>query len=752
MGNSRNNKIVLVILAVVMIICIAMYCVVSSHAIGRRLQENVSDRLVAMVEPNRVSFELQIEEQIQKVKTMAQYFGDEGNLGSESQVLLMRAAVEQNHLMRCALTLQDGSYITHDGKTGSIADMNFFLEAMQGKFNISEPRASVVDETKSVMMFTAPIWRGDQIVGALTYAYLCDSIDRIFNLEFLNGSGDLAIVNRDGEALIVQPGALERGINAITFLAEQCVHRTHAPEDCLPSAFSLGNDGSFTIEKENVSDDVVVYFEESSVNDWSLLAFAPEKIVNETVTYVSHAERNVATLVLCGVIVYILVFIGVRFIENRDRDKLTNAPRLQYFMRLARNMIKNHKDQRYIIVQLDIRDFKLINRVYNFVEGDRVIRNVSESLKKTLDGLDATYARISTDAFVIILPFEEREDLDKTRAQFIQQFYELMGPSFTTKVYFPTGQYITTYEDAVHTNMVEIMEKVNFAHSRAKRSAGDVVVDYEENIERESLLQKVIEDNMEMALQNGDYQLFMQAKFSVDKEEICGAEALVRWNVASKSLMFPKEFIPTLERNGFIVRLDMYMFEATARFLRFQMDEGIQPVPISVNFSRHHLNNVGFVRSLCAIADQYEVPHHLLEVELTESVASKNISAMIHLTDALHQAGFLLSLDDFGSGYSSLALLKDLHVDVVKIDQTLFAPAIDAARMVAVLQSICSLSHELHAKTVAEGIERRDQLDLLKELHCDAVQGFYFSKPVPAQEYHSVFFKQEAALQAECSE
>lgn len=747
MTSSKNSKIALTILAVIMITGIAIYCVMSNHAVDLRLQSNVSERLVATLAPNRISFELQMEEQIKKVNTMAQYFGSDGNLGSDSQILLMRAAVEQNNLLRCALTFQDGNFITHDGKTGNASDMAFFIEAMKGNFNISEPRPAVVDETKSVILFTAPIYQNDTIVGALTYSYLCDSIDRIFNLEFLNGQGHMMIVNQAGEVLIAQNGApLTRGTNAIEALTQQCTHRTHAPEACLQPVYQNNKIGSFTMEAAYQAEDCVVYFEELNVNNWSILAVAPQKAVNETVTYVSRAERNVVMLILCGIIAYMTVFICVRLIVSRNRDKLTNAPRLEYFIRIARKKIKKHKELRYIIVKLDIRDFKLINRVYDFAEGDRVIRNTSAALKKTLTGIDATYARVSIDSFVIILPYDGRSNLDEARMQFIQNFYDFMGPSFTTKVYFPTGQYITTPEDAQHPNMVEIMEKVNFAHSRAKRGDGDVVVDYEENIEKEALLQKVIEDHMESALQNREYQLYIQAKFSVQEERICGAEALVRWSIAEKTFLYPTEFIPALERNGFIVKLDMYMFESTVRFLREQMDEGIEPVPISVNFSRHHLNNVGFVKSLCAIADQYAVPHHLLEVELTESVASKNIAAMVQLIEELHEEGFLLSLDDFGSGYSSLALLKDLHVDVIKIDRTFFLPAVDAMRQVAVLKSICELSHELHAKTVAEGIEEREQLEMLKEMNCDAVQGFYYSKPVPAQDYHNRFFKQIEAI------
>lgn len=740
MSNRAANIFLLVFAAVLFIIVVGSSMLLNNQ-VSMRLAENVSERLMTAVEPNVISFELQIKEQIKKVNTMAAYFSENGELGDERQINLMRIAVRENKLLRCAISDENGDFITHDNKTGNAKGMSFYENAMKGKFDISDPQPAVVDETQTVILFTSPIEKEGKIAGTLTYSYLCEDIDKIFNLDFLGGKGHMMVIDEEGGVLVgTNMSGFNRGENALVSLESSCMHKGHAVEECIPAQKQNLDESTFAIETENESKAMLVYCDKLEFNDWYMLALVPVADVNETIFVITDIQRNLAIIVFACVLLYLLTVLLVRVIVIRNLDPLTKAPRLEYFKRMAKRVIKKNKEKRFIFVKLDIKDFKLINRIYDFKEGDRVIRNMSAALKETLKGMEATYARIEADVFVIMLPFVNREKLDERRQYFISSFRQFMGKDFTTYTSFPTGQYITTEADAEHTDVSEILEKANFAHSLAKRKHNDIIVDYEHNIEKEALIQKEIEDKMGDALKNNSYKLYLQPKMCTASEELCGAEALVRWIVGGVPIMHPAEFVPALERNGFIVKLDMYMFEHAVSFIRNQMDKNQRPVPISVNFSRHHLNNEDFVDELVRIADMHDVPTEMLEIELTESTVFENVDKILDIIEQLHSKGFRVAMDDFGSGYSSLGLLKDIKVDVLKIDKGFFTHESDQERNHVVLSHVFAMARELNTETVAEGVEYKEQVDLLRELGCDIIQGYYYGYPMPSDTFQKKYF------------
>lgn len=244
-----------------------------------------------------------------------------------------------------------------------------------------------------------------------------------------------------------------------------------------------------------------------------------------------------------------------------------------------------------------------------------------------------------------------------------------------------------------------------------------------------------MEDQMDRALEAGEFELYLQAKYSLPEESVGGAEALVRWKNSKGELLPPGAFIPLFERNGFITKLDFYMLEHVCKTMRTWADQGLKPVPVSVNFSRRHIGCPDFSGKVCSIVDHYRIPRSMIEIELTETamIGSEDILAdfLIHL----HKTGLKLSIDDFGTGYSSLGLLKNLPVDVVKLDRCFFVKSGDEERGLAVIESIIKMTKVLGIRTVAEGVEEEETVALLKRFQCDMIQGFYYAKPIPAAEF-----------------
>ena len=258
---------------------------------------------------------------------------------------------------------------------------------------------------------------------------------------------------------------------------------------------------------------------------------------------------------------------------------------------------------------------------------------------------------------------------------------------------------------------------------------------FDDAMRAEQLWEHHVEENMEGALEKEEFQVYFQPKYDPITEELAGAEALVRWINEEDGFVSPGKFIPIFENNGFITTLDDYMISATARLQKKWLEEGKKVVPVSVNVSRAHFTSPDLAEHICKLVDQYQLPHKLLEIELTESAFFDDKTALLQTVNALQTYGFLVSMDDFGSGYSSLNSLKELPLDVLKLDAEFFRGKYERERGEIVVSEAIQLAKSLNMKIVAEGIEKKEQVDFLAKLGCDMIQGFYFAKPMPAEEY-----------------
>lgn len=493
-------------------------------------------------------------------------------------------------------------------------------------------------------------------------------------------------------------------------------------------------------EIQYTEDKSVMYMKRSlAYDDWTLITSTTLENSNSW----KYLEEAISILFPFLIIILIgfAILLFINYIFSTRYDKFSNTYTPKTFKRKAEKIIKHHSDQRFIIVKLDIKDFKLINRQYDFKTGDLVLRNTAAALEHALHKMNHLITRAGTDDFIILFPYNNHLDLDTLRTTFISRFKQNMGNSFETSIIFPTGQYITTYEDACNINIDEILEKVNFAHRHAKKHDQLHIITYNEKTEQQALFEKSIRDRMENALLNDEFLLYLQPKYDTQQKQICGAEALVRWIDVEGNMIYPDKFLPIFEKDGFITKLDFYMFKKTAELIKKMMDEGKQPYTISVNFSRLHLLQSNFVDELCRIADYYDVPHHYLEIEITENAVFENIDIIKQLLIDLHQADFTLSMDDFGSGYSSLALLKDIEVDVLKIDKEFFNENSNTERSRILIENIFHLANQLQIHTVAEGIETLEQVLMLERFHCDVIQGYYYAKPMPVDQYYKTYFQ-----------
>ena len=281
------------------------------------------------------------------------------------------------------------------------------------------------------------------------------------------------------------------------------------------------------------------------------------------------------------------------------------------------------------------------------------------------------------------------------------------------------------------------------ALAHAKQVAGSSVCMYDDSMHKEEQLRQYIETNMHRALAESEYQVYLQPKMNLRTGRIDSAEALVRWQTKERGLLFPDQFIPLFEQNGFCKRLDLYMMEKSCQLLRSWMDAGISPITISVNQTKALFVSDDYVEKLLEITSRYRVSPRYIVPEILEGLAFENSAELNHTIADLNHAGFRVSMDDFGSGYSSLNTLGKLHIDQIKLDRMFLMDLRKEQRSAQyeVMFSIFAMAKKLGIETVTEGVETKEDEELILSMGCDYGQGYCYSKPIPANDFRNTFLK-----------
>ena len=415
------------------------------------------------------------------------------------------------------------------------------------------------------------------------------------------------------------------------------------------------------------------------------------------------------------------------------RDALTGVYRIDYFKEEAQRLL-NTVPEKFAIVYTDFSDFKYVNDVFGYHYGDELLSRYGQIILRGLREHEIC-GRVSADNFVLLLRYEDRKEIADRQLAADREVLTFMNSAHHGQL-LPTCCGICCVEDVIEPlNIDGFLDRANFARKTVKTGENTNYTYYDESIRRHLWAEKDIESRMSAALENREFTVYYQPKVDLRTGRIGCAEALVRWRSQGGTIIPPDRFIPVFERKFMIDRLDQYVFEDVCRWLKSRLDAGKQVLPVSVNVSRLQFNDLNFVENYVAIRNRYDIPAELIEVEFTESIAFDNASLLLRTVNQLKAAGFTCSIDDFGKGYSSLSLLKELPVDVLKIDSFFFADGTDRNRDMALVESIVELVKKFNMRTVAEGIESMEQVEYLKKIGCDYVQGYVFYRPMPEDEY-----------------
>ena len=408
-------------------------------------------------------------------------------------------------------------------------------------------------------------------------------------------------------------------------------------------------------------------------------------------------------------------------------DRLTGIATRDTFFHSARRMIDENPDDKFVLGTLDIDRFKIINDVYGTTVGDSILIQLAASLAREVLG-KGVCGRLGADVFAFCV---KEEDFDLEALLQSQRFLsDNLGLAYNLVVH--NGIYPVTEPK---TEIATMCDRANMARSTVKGDYNKRYAYYDEPMREAILAEQEILNDMQKALETGAFVLYLQPIYSLNFEKPISAEALVRWDHPEKGIIEPGKFISLFEHNRFITNLDHYMWEMTCRYLADRRDRGLAAMPISVNVSRVNLFQPDLVSDLMEFLAKYNLPPSMLRLEITESAYMDDPSQLVTASEKLRKAGFKILVDDFGSGYSSLHMLKDIPLDVLKLDMRFLSDMEPSSRAATVLLGVIRIAQSLGMVTVAEGVETKFQLEFLRSAGCDNIQGFFYAKPMPIDEF-----------------
>lgn len=645
-------------------------------------------------------------------------------------MVMFEDEIDANKFLTLGIITPDGRYYSVDDKKHwikrKLTNNMAFNEALQGKIMVYSPKTDKKMFSGKIT-YMVPIIIKNKVKGVLVTTHDAKSFINALNTISFNHNAFTHIIKSDGTFVV----KTEKN------LVQQKENLWEKKVTILSDVRTDENRTIWLLDPKKILK--VASFAPIGVRDWQAVTIVP----------ISAFAGNMVNFLWLTVSIFLIINVVIIMIFRHtlaSRKKTTRLieriaffddvtdcyNRTKFFLEVKREL-KKSTDKKRAIILISVKKFKLLCQIYSQKVGNEFLKAVKDMLVK-YSPRDSIYAKGMNDDFVVFASYRDIVEIDlfiKNMTMAIKK-YPL---DFNLDTVF--GIYEIT-----DTNMPinSMYDKASIAKLSLDNIVGENSMFFDKDLIETMKQENEVEKEMEFALKNNQFKMYLQPKYDLKTLKPCGAEALVRWQHPQNGLIPPFKFIPLFERNGFITKVDQYIWETAIKTIRRWMDEGITPVPISVNVSRLHLNNPHFINKISNLAELYDVPKAYIELELTESVFLENDVQMKELVIKLQNLGFAVSMDDFGSGYSSLNMLKQLPVNILKLDRGFINEASCSERGYIVLKNVVKMAKELKTTIVCEGIETEEQAELLRNLDCDIAQGFLYAKPMPINEFEKKIF------------
>ena len=725
------------------ILCIALVLVIStvlwsSSKITQDVTEEVQSTLRDVGTQNALILQQEIRENFNLLYSLADEIGQSGSSENLTAVTgQLQSFVTTYQFKRIGFISPEGEVVTTDGYIQDLSSRKFFIEGMQGLPGISNTLQDRIGTPEPINVFSIPVYDTDNnILGVLFATYRNQYFQEVLSVQSFNNQGFSCLLNQDGEIISCSSNApsLLQEASSIYRYVEDADSRNDKSLRVLSGILSdtSSASGSFYGDGQKYYYHSVPLDNLRSDRQWFVLTVVPDQVLSARSTPVLLQVRLLILLII--LIAAGGTFAYVHSIRTQRRqlfrlayeDPLTHGDNFACF----KEKMMRHNGDRGFYVALDLQDFKIINNTCGVAKGDETLVEVWKIIQSNIH-LGEFSAHINADRFILFLRDKDRRTLEPRLQCLCQDLSGLSTKLNIPRVFPLCGVYETTDHREVEQNYGKAVQAKYLV--KGKRTAHYAF--YDELDVQQLSDDRLMEDAFEDALKSGEFQLWYQPKVDPVKGNILGAEALIRWKRPDGAMLSPGKFIPLFEKNGNITTLDEYVFRTVCEQQQKWLQSGATLYPISVNISRVSLYYSNVVDKYKEILDSFRLDPKYVPLEITES-ATINNSDISSLIEQFHKAGFTLLLDDFGSGYSSLSSLNVMHFDTIKLDKSLI-DYIGDENGEKLLLHITQLLQSFGMTITAEGVETLAQVEFLKGLHCDDIQGYFFSKPLPLTEFEA---------------
>lgn len=735
MKNKNLSKKPLVVVSIIII----MYSILAGlYVISVETHVN-NDTHIYLSEVTKQGVKIvksQIEAQFQVVKSIARSIESHSIFNEYEIINILSYELNESSFKRMGIIYPDGKGVMSDGYRLDLGDRKYFKEAMKGKTTISNPLEDRVDGNL-VNVYATPLYKDNEIHAVLLATHSTNVFKELLSVESFGEEGYSYIIKSDGSVVVSSnhPNSVKNFNNVLDLLDDELKEKSPDQKEFMKNLKS-GKSGNIAYTHNRIKR--YMSYEPIGINDWYIATVVPSYVISEKSDYII---KSVFILAIVTIILFAMLLFYILLINKKSKkaleeiaftDRLTGYSNWNKFSIDASKLLKNTNNE-YAMVLLDVDKFKLINDLFGQEKGNNTLKYISQVIDSNIRHGE-TFSRISNDTFGILMKYRNNNEIIgriKCIEESINNYYDHY------RMLLSFGVYMITNRD-IDINIIS--DRANLAKRTVKNKTDITYAFYTDVIRDNILREKEIENTMEEALFNNEFKVFLQPKYRLKDESLLGAEALVRWVTKEGDIIPPNDFIPIFEKNGFIKRLDMYVFENVCDFLKYLRLKGIENLPtLSINLSRVHLSDICIAQKLQRIIKRYDVDAKNIEIELTESAVFNNEKQLISIMRELREVGFKISIDDFGSGYSSLNILKDLPADILKLDKAFLDRASDV-RGEKIIENIINMSKDLDLYTVAEGVETVEQVNFLKKIGCDLAQGYYYAKPMPMEEFREYLY------------
>lgn len=728
MKQKKNSFFITILLLLISLAFIVTVSVVFNN-IKTNLEREIISSLSEEAEENAALIEKEIDAKFGVLQSFANELSSTGD--EIAEIRDMQSFVEVYNFRRMGFVDLNGIAKTTDGFEKDLSFREFYQVGLKGESFITESlQETIGDYTEDMInILSVPVYDNKgEIKGVLFATYLTEKFHEVIFSDSFQGEGYTYIVAGDGDVISSYGDGMQKEYDNIFIYTGDAAQYDDAIQE------KVENDMREKISRVGIgiNEDNDKYFYcykpleiESADMNWYIFSIEPKSVLDERMHPIMRDIQFLTVILICILVMANIIFLYYNVRRRQElfrlayKDSITGGDNFSNFKEKA----KKYENTEGYVIALDISEFKLVNNVCGNARGDEVLKVIWDVIMANCNDNEQA-ARVNADRFVIFWIESSKKTVTYRIEKLINEIEGISEQLSVPRLYPVIGiRAVEKLDDADKRYGEALRAKSLIKNRRDRHYAFYDEIDYDTIVEN-----KKLENGFEKALADKKFEVWYQPKFNSHTGKIVGSEALIRWRADDGSLISPGRFIPLFEKNGNIIRLDEYVFREVCRQQKEWQKEGIQILPVSVNISRFSLYYSNVVEKYERIINYYDVDHKYVQIEITESAIIEN-TVIVELIQKFHDAGFDILLDDFGSGYSSLASLNQMPFDTIKLDKSL-VDYVGNENGEKLLKFIVQLVQSLGMKITAEGVEYKEQLDFLENLNCDDIQGFYFSKPL----------------------